>query len=45
MGGFLNELLGFSSPREYQTRAKLLLFYGQYYEHNNSLDVNKIPIM
>lgn len=43
MGGFLNELLGFSSPREYQTRAKL--FYGQYYEHNNSLDVNKIPIM
>lgn len=44
MGDFLNGLLGFSSPREYQTKANLLLFYGQSYEHNNSFDV-KIPIM
>lgn len=51
MEDFLNGLLGFSSPREYQTKANLLVLYGQYYEHkllyfdNNSLDLNKIAIM
>lgn len=51
MGNFLNGLHGFSSLREYHTKPDLLLFHGQYYEHillyfdNNSLDVNKIPIM